>query len=96
MARLKDPQQIIDLVRQGDRGALARALSLVEQGGQPARDIGRLAYPFGGHSYTVGLTGAPGAGKSTLTSALIGNLRERGETVSVSYTHLTLPTILRV
>jgi LAO/AO transport system kinase len=83
MARLKDPKQIIDLVRQGDRGALARALSLVEQGGQPARDIGRLAYPFGGGAYTVGLTGAPGAGKSTLTSALIGLLRSREETVSV-------------
>jgi LAO/AO transport system kinase len=83
MARLKDPQQIIDLVHRGDRGALARALSLVEQGGQPARDIGRLAYPLGGRAYTVGLTGAPGAGKSTLTSALIGDLRERGETVSV-------------
>jgi LAO/AO transport system kinase len=83
MARLKDPQQIIDLVRQGDRGALARALSLVEQGGQPARDVGRLAYPFGGGAYTVGLTGAPGAGKSTLTSALIGHLRSAGETVSV-------------
>jgi LAO/AO transport system kinase len=83
MARLKDPQEIIDLVRQGDRGALARALSLVEQGGQPARDIGRLAYPFGGHTYTVGLTGAPGAGKSTLTSALIADIRSRGETVSV-------------
>ena len=83
MARLKDPQEIIDLVRQGDRGALARALSLVEQGGQPARDIGRLAYPFGGQAYTVGLTGAPGAGKSTLTSALIAELRARHETVSV-------------
>jgi LAO/AO transport system kinase len=83
MARLKDPQQIIDALRKGDRGALARALSLVEQGGQSARDIGRLAYPHGGNAYTVGLTGAPGAGKSTLTNALIGHLRGRGETVSV-------------
>ncbi|MCU1378141.1 MAG: putative metallochaperone MeaB [Acidimicrobiales bacterium] len=83
MARLKDPQQIVDALRKGDRGALARALSLVEQGGQSARDIGRLAYPHGGNAYTVGLTGAPGAGKSTLTNALIGDLRGRGETVSV-------------
>ena len=71
MARLKDPQQIVDALRQGDRGALARALSLVEQGGEPAREVGRLAYPHGGGTYTVGLTGAPGAGKSTLTSTLI-------------------------
>ncbi|MCU1374007.1 MAG: Methylmalonyl Co-A mutase-associated GTPase MeaB, partial [Actinomycetia bacterium] len=83
MARMKDPQQLVDALREGDRGALARALSLVEQGGQPARDVGRLAYPHGGHAYTVGLTGAPGAGKSTLTNALIGNLRGRGETVAV-------------
>ena len=83
MARLRDPQQLVDALRGGDRGALARALSLVEQGGQPARDIGRIAYPFGGTAYTVGLTGAPGAGKSTLTSALITELRGKGETVAV-------------
>lgn len=83
MARLKDPQQIVDALREGNRGALARALSLVEQGGAPAREIGRLAYPHGGGTYTVGLTGAPGAGKSTLTNALIGHLRGTGTTVSV-------------
>jgi LAO/AO transport system kinase len=83
MARLRDPQQIVDALRTGDRGALARALSLVEQGGEPARAIGRLAYPHGGGTYTVGLTGAPGAGKSTLTSALIGHVRSLEQTVSV-------------
>jgi len=83
MARLRDPQQLVDALREGDRGALARALSLVEQGGQPARDIGRLAYPFGGHAYTVGLTGAPGAGKSTLTNALITHVRADGDRVAV-------------
>jgi LAO/AO transport system kinase len=83
MARIRDPQQLVDALRGGDRAALARALSLVEQGGQPARDVGRLAYPHGGHAYTVGLTGAPGAGKSTLTSALIGHLRARDERVAV-------------
>jgi LAO/AO transport system kinase len=59
----------------GDRGALARLLSLIERGDNEARVIGRLSYPRGGHAYTVGLTGAPGAGKSTLTSATIGHLR---------------------
>jgi LAO/AO transport system kinase len=83
MARLRDPQQLVDALRGGDRGALARALSLIEQGGPPAREIGRLAYPHGGHAYTVGLTGAPGAGKSTLTSALIGVVRGQGDTVAV-------------
>jgi LAO/AO transport system kinase len=59
----------------GDRSSLARLLSLIERGDDEAREIGRLAYPLSGEGYTVGLTGAPGAGKSTLTSAVIGHLR---------------------
>jgi LAO/AO transport system kinase len=67
----------------GERGALARLLSLVERGGDEAREVGRLSYPLSGGAYTVGLTGAPGAGKSTLTSALISHLRAGGEEVAV-------------
>jgi LAO/AO transport system kinase len=73
--RRHDPAQLFNEARAGDRGALARLLSLVERGGQGAREVGRLAYPLGGHGYTVGITGAPGAGKSTLTSAVIGYMR---------------------
>ena len=69
--------------RSGDRGATARLLSLVEQGGADARDVGRLAYPLGGSAYTVGLTGAPGAGKSTLTSQLIALIRGTATEVAV-------------
>ncbi len=68
---------------EGDRAAIARLLSLVERGTDDARTIGRLTYPLSGGGYTVGLTGAPGAGKSTLTSALIGHLRSLGEEVAV-------------
>lgn len=60
---------------QGDRAALARLLSLIERGGEQGREVGRLAYPRSGKGYLVGLTGAPGAGKSTLTSAIISQLR---------------------
>jgi len=67
----------------GDRGSLARLLSLVERGGDEAREISRLSYPLTGGGYTVGLTGAPGAGKSTLTSATIGHLRSSGQEVAV-------------
>ena len=74
---------LFELARGGDRGALARLLSLVERGGAEAREIGRIVYPASGGGYTVGLTGAPGAGKSTLTSALIGHLRSGGEQVAV-------------
>ena len=70
--RAVDPAALFDAARQGDRSALARPCRSIERGGEPARVIGRLAYPLGGQAYTVGITGAPGAGKSTLTSALIG------------------------
>jgi LAO/AO transport system kinase len=67
----------------GERSALARLLSFVERGGDEGREIGRLAYPKAGTAYTIGLTGAPGAGKSTLTSAMVGHLRARNFDVAV-------------
>ena len=67
----------------GDRSALARLLSLIERGDDGARTIGRLAYPLSGSGYTVGLTGAPGAGKSTLTSSIIGHLRAQELEIAV-------------
>ena len=77
------PDQLLAAARTGDRAALARLLSLVERGGDGARQVGRLAHGPGGDGYTVGLTGAPGAGKSTLTSALVRVVRGRGERVAV-------------
>jgi len=76
MARQRKPasELFVDAL-EGDRGALARLLSLIERGDDEAREVGRLAYSRSGDGYTVGLTGAPGAGKSTLTSAIIGHLR---------------------
>ena len=81
--RTRDPQQLLDLARGGDRGALARLLSMVERSDDESRAVSRLAYPLSGNAYTVGLTGAPGAGKSTLTSATIGVLRKRQLEVAV-------------
>jgi LAO/AO transport system kinase len=78
-----DPERLFTAARAGDRAALARLLSLVERGGDEAHAVGRLAYPRSGNAYTVGITGSPGAGKSTLTSALITHLRARGEEVAV-------------
>ncbi len=69
------PQELFDAACAGDRAALARVLSLLERGDAVAREVGRLAYQRGGKGYTVGITGAPGAGKSTLTSAVIKHLR---------------------
>ena len=84
MARpVADPAGLFAAARTGDRAATARLLSLIERGGEPGREVGRIAYPLSGDGYTVGLTGAPGAGKSTLTSALIGHLRSLSLEVAV-------------
>jgi len=79
----RSPHELFDAARNGDRAALARLLSLIERGGETGREVGRLSYPLGGSAYTVGLTGAPGAGKSTLTSATIGHIRSLGQEVAV-------------
>ncbi|MCC5952929.1 MAG: methylmalonyl Co-A mutase-associated GTPase MeaB [Acidimicrobiia bacterium] len=83
MPRTTDPDELIAAARAGDRPALARLLSIVERGGPPARAVGVRTHPLGGEAVTVGLTGAPGAGKSTLTSALVSVLRSKGERVGV-------------
>ena len=83
MSRSTDPAQLLDQARDGNRPALARLLSYVERGGEPAEVVDRLVWSHGGHAYTVGITGAPGAGKSTLTSAVIAQLRSRSERVAV-------------
>ncbi len=84
MARRTQPvEELFTAACSGDRAALARLLSLIERGADEARVVGRLSYPLGGRAYTVGLTGAPGAGKSTLTSATIGHLRSQGLEVAV-------------
>ena len=82
-SRVTDPTALFASAVNGDRGSLARLLSLIERGGDDARTIGRLTYPKSGNAYTVGITGAPGAGKSTLTSAVIGNLRAQDVQVAV-------------
>jgi LAO/AO transport system kinase len=70
-------------VRTGDRRALARAITLVENGDPLAYDLVADIYPDTGHAYAVGLTGPPGVGKSSLVSALIRLVRERETTVGV-------------
>jgi LAO/AO transport system kinase len=70
-------------VRSGDRRALARAISLVEDGEQLAYGVVADLYPSTGSAYSVGVTGPPGVGKSSLVSALIRHVREQGKTVGV-------------
>jgi LAO/AO transport system kinase len=62
-------------VRSGDRRALARAITLVENGDPLAYDLVAELYPQTGNAYAVGFTGPPGVGKSTLISALVRHVR---------------------
>ena len=77
------PEALYRAAEAGDRSALARLLTLIERGGEGAREVGRLSAPSAGSACTVGVTGAPGAGKSTLTSAVVTHLRAQGEEVAV-------------
>ncbi len=77
------PAELLTMARDRNRGALARLLSIVEQGGARARAVAALTYPLAGGAHTVGMTGSPGAGKSTLTGALVGVMRGTGLDVSV-------------
>lgn len=79
----RDVSTLLDEARLGDRAALARLLSLVERGGDGAREVEQAAHAACGQAYTVGMTGPPGAGKSTLTGRLLGVIRGRGDRVAV-------------
>jgi len=81
--RSRDPVALTQALLGGDRRALPRLLSVVEAGGDGAREVGRRVYARGTGAFTVGITGPPGAGKSTLTNQLIGALRQRGVEVAV-------------
>jgi LAO/AO transport system kinase len=70
-------------VRAGDRRALARSITLVENGESLALELVRELYPETGRSIVVGVTGPPGVGKSTLISALVRHVRDEGLSVGV-------------
>jgi GTPase len=70
-------------VRSGDRRALARAITLVENRDPLAYEVVADLYPETGNAYAVGLTGPPGVGKSSLISALVRHVRDEGTAVGV-------------
>jgi LAO/AO transport system kinase len=68
---------------QGKRRSLARALSIVEDGGPDAVALVRKLFPYAGRAHLIGITGSPGVGKSTLVDALISEIRADGLKVGV-------------
>jgi LAO/AO transport system kinase len=74
---------LVGRVRASEPRAIARALSIVEDAGDSAADLVAALHPLGGRAYFVGITGAPGAGKSTLVDALVVELRRGGTRVGI-------------
>ena len=74
-----------------DRRAIARLISIVESGRPGAIESVSALFSHTGHAHTVGITGAPGAGKSTLTGRLIARLRRDGDEVGVLAVDPTSP-----
>ena len=79
----RDPDVLVARALTGDSGAIAKLISMVEAGGEDATRAGAALYPHTGRAYTVGLTGAPGAGKSSLTDSIIGRIRRDDVEVGV-------------
>jgi LAO/AO transport system kinase len=75
----------------GDPRAIARAMSIVEDDGPGAQALQAALHPYTGGAYLVGLTGPPGAGKSTLADRLTSELRRRGLTVGIVAVDPTSP-----
>src|SRR5262249_56641796 len=71
--------------------ARARLISLVENAAPELRPVAKALGPLGGQARVIGLTGAPGVGKSTVTADLVAAYRERGERVAVLAVDPTSP-----
>ena len=83
MPRPPDVADLVARARRGEHPAVARLISLVESDAPAARAVAAALAPHTGRAHVVGLTGPPGVGKSTSTSALVGALRRRGRRVGV-------------
>ncbi len=76
-------ETLVGGIRSGDRRALARAITLVENADPLAHELVRDVYPDTGNAYAIGVTGPPGVGKSTLISALVRHVRAQERSVGV-------------
>jgi LAO/AO transport system kinase len=74
---------LVERALSGERRAIARLISIVEDGGPNLGRVMKTLYPHTGGAYTIGVTGAPGAGKSTLTERMVARARADGNAVGV-------------
>src|SRR6476620_7331058 len=75
--------ELVEQAREGDSRAVARLISLVEDESPLLREVMAALSPYAGNAHIVGITGSPGVGKSTSTSALVSAYRETGKRVGV-------------
>lgn len=85
------PMKLVERMLTGDRRALARLITLIENNGQSAWEALAAIYPHTGRAYIIGVTGAPGTGKSTLVNELTREYRSRGRTVGIVAVDPTSP-----
>jgi LAO/AO transport system ATPase len=81
--RAADVPALVAAARDGDARSVARLISLVEDASPALREVAEALSPHTGHAQVLGLTGAPGVGKSTTTTALVRALRAEGKRVGV-------------
>lgn len=74
---------LIERALASDRQAVAKLISMVEDGSDELPEVMRSVFPHTGRAQVIGVTGAPGAGKSTLVDALVTKIREEGHRVAV-------------
>ncbi|MEX0749591.1 MAG: hypothetical protein WD359_02185, partial [Dehalococcoidia bacterium] len=76
-------EELVERLLEGNRRALGRVLTLIENDTPAGRRALTLLYPKSGRAHTIGLTGSAGSGKSTLTGALAPELRRRGKSMGI-------------